>query len=256
MKKHKKKFKVRRLIIFVVIIILSIYLYIKYNSFVLDAVNKDYNIVNQNLDTDGFAVIKLDKNNKYNGIGQEVVKDKDGYFTTFTTIENNKKIYKEYKQNGNSSWSEKYYWGGTMADNGCGITSMAIILSGYKKNYTPEYLRTKYFPKLDGNEISSKLTGFGIQNSDFLYDTTHLSNDYIENHLKTNRPILICVWNKPIANRWTTTSHYMVLLAYDNNNMVYVSNPNGLENNSKSSGWYDINEVTPYVAKALFIEKY
>ena len=129
MKKHKKKFKVRRLIIFVVIIILSIYLYLKYNSFVLDAVNKDYNIVNQNLDTDGFAVIKLDKNNKYNGIGQEVVKDKDGYFTTFTTIENNKKIYKEYKQNGNSSWSEKYYWGGTMADNGCGITSMAIILS-------------------------------------------------------------------------------------------------------------------------------
>lgn len=30
----------------------------------------------------------------------------------------------------------------------------------------------------------------------------------------------------------------------------------GLENDSKSSGWYDINEITPYLAKALFVESY
>lgn len=30
----------------------------------------------------------------------------------------------------------------------------------------------------------------------------------------------------------------------------------GLENNSKSSGWYNIDEVSPYIAKALFIEDY
>ena len=76
------------------------------------------------------------------------------------------------------------------------------------------------------------------------------------NHLKTDRPIIICVWNKPTDNRWTTASHYMALLATDGNNMVYVSNPNGLENNSKSSGWYNINEITPYLAKALYIEEY
>jgi hypothetical protein len=38
--------------------------------------------------------------------------------------------------------------------------------------------------------------------------------------------------------------------------MVYISNPNGLENSSKSSGWYNFNEVTPYIAKALYIESY
>jgi len=27
-------------------------------------------------------------------------------------------------------------------------------------------------------------------------------------------------------------------------------------NDSKSSGWYDINEITPYLAKALYIESY
>lgn len=30
----------------------------------------------------------------------------------------------------------------------------------------------------------------------------------------------------------------------------------GGKNDSKSSGWYDINEVTPYLAKALYVESY
>ena len=103
------------------------------------------------------------------------------------------------------------------------------------------------------NELSST---FDIKNSDFYYDSIHLSSDTIIEHLQTNRPIIVCVWNNPHDNRWTTASHYMALLAADNNNMVYVSNPNGLENDSKSSGWYDINEIEPYIAKALYIEDY
>ena len=47
----------------------------------------------------------------------------------------------------------------------------------------------------------------------------------------------------------------MVLLAADEQGMVYVSNPNGLENDSKSSGWYDFDEVLPYIAKILYIEE-
>lgn len=144
------------------------------------------------------------------------VKDKDGYFSTFTTEDKNKKIYKEYKQNGYSSWSNLEYWGGTMTDNGCGITAIATILSGYNKNYTPGELRKKYYPVLDNEKISKELSStFGITNSNFFYDSEHLSNTYIEKHLKSNRPILICVWNKPTNNRWTTSSHYMVLLATD-----------------------------------------
>ena len=65
-----------------------------------------------------YKTIKQDVNKNYSGIGQEKIKNKDGYFTTFTTTENNKKTYIEYKQNGNSSWSNNQYWGGTMAENG------------------------------------------------------------------------------------------------------------------------------------------
>lgn len=227
--------KIRILVI--LIIILSAFLYIKSN---LKAHSN-------------YEIIKYEKNSNYSGIGQKKIKNQDGYFTTFTT--NSKKIYKEYKQNGNSSWSNKKYWGGTMKENGCGITSIAIIASGYGLEITPEYLRKKYYPVLDSTKISEELSNtLGIHNSDFYYDTNHLSNNYIISHLKKDKPILICVWNKPINNRWTTSSHYMVLLATDNEGKVYVSNPNGGKNDSKSSGWYDINEVTPYIAKALYIE--
>ena len=83
-----------------------------------------------------------------------------------------------------------------------------------------------------------------------------LPKEKLQEHLKTNRPILICLWNQPHDNRWTTASHYMVLLATDDNDMVYISNPNGGKNDSKSSGWYKFKEITPYIAKALYIESY
>lgn len=43
--------------------------------------------------------------------------------------------------------------------------------------------------------------------------------------MNINRPILVCVLNKPHDNRWTTASHYMVLLAADNKDMVYIQIP-------------------------------
>ena len=204
-----------------------------------------------------YKTIKQDVNKNYSGIGQEKIKNKDGYFTTFTTIENHKKTYIEYKQNGNSSWSNNQYWGGTMAENGCGITALSIILSGYNKHYSPEALRQKYNPILKYDSLSQELSKtFNIKNTDFYYDSAHLSKEKIQEHLQTNRPILICVWNKPHDNRWTTASHYMVLLASDDKDMVYISNPNGGANNSKSSGWYNFKEIIPYIAKALYIESY
>lgn len=214
-------------------------------------------MINKLFSSSRYPIIKQDQNENYDGLGQQKVSKQDGYFTTFTTAEKQKKTYKEFKQNGSSSWSQHAYWDATMSESGCGITSMSIILSGYDKKETPETLRKKYYPVLDGSKISQELSStFGLKNSDFYYDSTHLSKASMEKHLKTNRPILVCVWNKPEENRWTSASHYMVLLACDGKGKVYISNPNGLENDSKSSGWYNFSELTPYLAKALYIESY
>lgn len=236
----------KKRIILLLIIIFIIHLLIKNNSPILKInITSDYTPIAENI------------NKNYSGIGQTNVKNKDGYFTTFITSENHKKTYIEYKQNGDSSWSNNKYWGGTMAENGCGITALAIILSGYNKDFSPEDLRQKYSPVLKYDSLSNELSKtFQIENSDFYYDSSHLSKEKIQEHLQTNRPILICVWNKPNENRWTTASHYMVLLATDNKNMVYISNPNGGKKDSKSSGWYNFKEIIPYIAKALYIESY
>lgn len=243
-RKEKKKVKFRRIILLLMIILLFY-------------CTKNYNYIFNTYLSNSYRNIHQNENKNYAGIGQREAKNKDGYFTTFTTEENHQKTYIEYKQNGSASWSKNSYWGGTMSENGCGITALSIILSGYGKTITPNDLRQKYYPVLSAKQIPNELSvSFDIENSDFYFDSVHLSDKSILEHLKTNRPILICVWNQPRQNRWTEKSHYMVLLATDDNKKVYISNPNGGKNNSKSSGWYQISEIMPYIAKALYIESY
>lgn len=216
----------KKRILIILIIILGIYLFFRDVPFSDISYNLN-KFISKVINTSEYKTIKQDVNKNYFGIGQEKVTNKDGYFTTFTSIDNYKKIYIEYKQNSNSSWKDNKYWGGTMSENGCGITALAIILSGYNKKYNPEDLRQKYYPVLDYDNVSTELSNtFNIKNTDFYYDSIHLSKEKLKEHLKTNRPILICVWNHPHDNRWTTVSHYMVLLATDDKDMVYVSNPN------------------------------
>ena len=51
-----------------------------------------------------------------------------------------------------------------MAENGCGITVMSIILSGYGKDCTPEDLREKYYPVMNYEQLSDELSStFGIK---------------------------------------------------------------------------------------------
>ena len=246
----------KKRILLLLILVFGIWYFFRNSSFSDISYNLN-KFVSKITNTSEYKTIKQDSNKNYSGIGQENVKNKDGYFTTFTTTEKNKKTYIEYKQNGDSSWSNNQYWGGTMSENGCGITALAIILSGYNKKYSPEDLRQKYYPVLKYDSLSEELSNtFKIKNTDFYYDTSYLSKDKLQKHLQTNRPILVCVWNKPHDNRWTTASHYMVLLATDDKDMVYISNPNGGKNDSKSSGWYNFKEIIPYIAKALYIESY
>lgn len=155
MKKRHKKKSIR----FISFLILFIIIYMACNKFM-----------------GAYAPVGKKSNSNYSGIGQEAVEGKDGYFTTFTTENSHKKTYLEYKQNWTSSWAKNEYWGGTMEENGCGITSMSIILSGYGMDYSPEVLRKKYFPKLNYANLSKELSNnFGIENSDFLYANVYWS---------------------------------------------------------------------------------
>lgn len=201
-----------------------------------------------------YDIIHLTENPAYSGIGQQHVGGMDGYTTTFTLKGNDKITFKEYKQNGNASWSQNKYWDNTMETDGCGITALSIILSGYGYLDTPEDLRKEYYPILKSDDIPMVLkNSYNIECSGFYYDGIHLSDEKINEALNNRCVILACVWNKSYANRWTTESHYMAILATDNNGKLYISNPNGIDGSEKASGWYDTSEITKYLAKVLYI---
>ena len=194
--KKKRRLKFKNIIILGLFIGLGFYFYENYIE----------------INYPSYEVIKEDTSNDYEGLGKEKTKNEDGYFSAFTTNSPYKKTYIEYKQNGNASWSNNTYWGGVMKDTGCGITSLAIVLSGYGFDFTPEDLRKKYYPVMDYNTLGDELSlTYGINNSNFYYDSLHLSNEEILKHLKSNRPIIVCLSSNLGKNRWTTTSHYMVL---------------------------------------------
>lgn len=257
-RKLKRKRKRRRIFFFLLIILIISFTLFKKARLRRDIIESANDTLNYYLEKTGISCpykdIKMDTNENYAGVGQEKISG-EGYFTKFTTVDANKKTFTEYKQNV-EPWKNNEYWNGNMEDYGCGITAMSIVLSGYGQNLTPEDLRTKYYPRLDYTKLSKELKSYGVDNTDFYFDAKSLSEASIIDHLKTNRPIIVCVWNKPEENRFTSKSHYMVLLAGTDDGKVYISNPNGEENNYRSSGWYDFDEISPYLAKVMYITSY
>ena len=125
-KKYKKKLNIKRFFLLIIFITILVR-YIIFTNSSLEILDKlSFTTIDN-----GYKIIKQDENNNYLGVGQEKVSNKDGYYTTFTTDDKYKKTYIEYKQNGDASWSNNTYWNDSMENSGCGITAMAIILSGY-----------------------------------------------------------------------------------------------------------------------------
>ena len=79
-KKHKKKLNIRKITLLIIFIALIVILVrnISTSDNVEDIINNISFIQN----TNGYDVIKQDKNEKYSGKGQEKVSNKDGYYTT------------------------------------------------------------------------------------------------------------------------------------------------------------------------------
>lgn len=128
-----------------------------------------------------------------------------------------------------------------------------LLLVGYvKEKTTPDSLRKKYYPHLPGDDIPKVLQeDFSVSCSDFMYDTSLFTKQNFSRQLREKGPILICVNNSP-SYRWTSASHYMVLLATNDKDEFYVSNPKNNVENKKKSNWYKASDILPYVVKAVF----
>lgn len=251
--KIKKKIVIRNLIIMLIILTLAGGLVLYYHRDMIPGPWDPWVKASEAAEKrKGYDVIGENENENYPGTGQERVMGNDQYFTTFTTTEG--KVYKEYKQAGITPWADHKYWYDTVGVCGCGITALSVALSGMGLDETPETLRQRYPEGMDYDAMEEELREvFGVESSGFFYDEVSLSKKRLKEHLDTGNPVLICVWQDAGPNRWTTLSHYLVMIAKDNKDKVYISNPSGLIDQANSSGWYDFDEVVPYIAKVIFI---
>jgi hypothetical protein len=142
---------------------------------------------------------------------------------------------------GDPRWANKLYGSWTIKDNGCGITSVAMVVDTLKNlNYTPDYYATKYggYDTQGGSSWSlfpAVAKDFGLKEEDL---GTNLASaaDYI----RTGGLVIISVR----AGAFTTGGHLMVIRAIDASGNFYLANP---------GAWFNANstETTGYSASYL-----
>lgn len=178
-----------------------------------------------------------------NSSGTNGVVDIDGLeLSTYTNKAG--KTFTEYKQN-EGPWASMPYIDGTIKAQGCSITSLAIMTSGYGYNYTPQQWSSKSPISMSAKarEYVKGSTLVAIGGEYYANKTVASTNKKdIQDHLKTGDVVIIHVLGtkKGYDNPYTSNQHWMVLLDInDTADEVYVSNPYA----GKSNGWANIDEV-------------
>lgn len=181
--------------------------------------------------------------------------DGDGYDNE---IKLNNKTYKEYKQSKGSYTTVGFgvtrcsaHNSPHVHNNGCGPTSVAIIASGYGKNYSPGDVAKSMGGagvQSSGNTISNVLNKLGIS-SHAVYS---LTKDNLRKQLKTGKPFVVSVGNG-LNHLFTSNGHLMAILAINDKDEVYVSNPNP----STAHGWISLDKLYECAKSkyAIFIDQ-
>lgn len=173
----------------------------------------------------------IENNNSYTGNGSITLTSGDGYKNVYTSSFN--KMYKEFKQNSSdASYKDLMYGSRSIARQGCSITAIAIVLSGYGYDVTPA--------NWAGNNlisVSGVLDSYVGATLHYASSNINSSKQQIQNNLKQGRPVVIHVL---AASSFTDNEHWMALLDISSDgSQVYLSNPNV----SGQNGWVNIDDA-------------
>lgn len=112
------------------------------------------------------------------------------------------------------------FWGKTIRQVGCGMTSCSILLSGYGVNLNPGQILDECSGSFG---ISSTLTRHGVSGRWYSGKTQTEYINIIQQALSEGKPAMVFV--KPIATHfWTSYQHYMVVVGQDEN-YLWVCDP-------------------------------
>ena len=200
------------------------------------------------------SIISGDTGSSYQSGTSGVITETGDYNTDGYTqrINFNGIQYKEYKQN-SAKWANEPYWGGTIIDNGCGPTSIAVVLSGFSQyqNITPVDV---------ANGMSETGSGTIIQRlSEYNIDATAIhspSASKIRDVLANNQPALLGLDAVELSDGTHFTydsdaGHWSAALAIDGD-QVYVSNV--YNSTEMRTGWVPISDLVNALADGTIIQ--
>lgn len=191
----------------------------------------------------------------YTEVTEGTAVEGDGYDTEVTF---NDRTYREYKQSRGNYQTVGFgkdkcsaHGAQHVHSNGCGPTSVAIIASGYGKNYNPGDIATLMGgagTQSSGTTISAVLNKIGIT-SHAVYNPTKQA---MKQQLTSGKPFVVSV-DSSMGNLFTKGGHLMAILSIDSNDNVFVSNPNP---NTKT-GWVPLDTLYQCCDDkyAIFVDK-
>lgn len=148
----------------------------------------------------------------------------------------NKKVFTLYKQTDYNQW----YWDNTIATDGCGPTSCAIIASGYGSKDSPATVVNNngcWYGAVD--PMVRYLRNKGIKD---VFVETYPSNNYILQKLEEGYKIIVNVQDGYVGSQYYWGHYYTILDVQKGTSKVFVGEPYTPRN-----GWYDISELTSKV---------
>ncbi len=165
------------------------------------------------------------------GNGTVTLSSGDGYKSLYTSSFGKK--YKEYKQNSSdASYRNLMYGDNTIAVQGCSITAIAIVLSGYGYDVTPATWSGNNYISVSG--VLNSYVGASLH---YASSNSYDSKQYIQDNLKNGNPVIIHVLAR---SSFTNNEHWMALLDISSDgSQVYLSNPNA----SGQNGWVNIDDA-------------
>lgn len=157
----------------------------------------------------------------------------DGYKTTFSV---GTRVYKNFKQS-DGSWKNTYVrgWesGSNMANSGCGLTSIAVIATGYGLNVTPgDVAALVNGGQYSYGQLEQILSHYIGKSCNWQYSNI---NENIINQLKAGKPTMV-------HTTYYSSGHFLCVLAIsDDGSQVYVSDVGGYYEGRNRNGWQPIS---------------
>ncbi len=174
-----------------------------------------------------------------------------GYPDTYTSAKSGR-TFKNWKQN-LGPYQDKAAWDKTVKKLGCGMTSVAIIASGWGSDYTPGSFSQYNFGITNGISSASN-SQLSVQMVGSYYPYIQLpetEKQKIINHLASGKvAIIFCA--KDLGSEFATWQHFMAILDINGDlNKVYLSNPY----NGSETGWVSIDRLFKGASAIYYIKE-